>query len=145
MLCHRLRSGGHGRRKIEIEYIKDKIRRHITFSKRKAGISKKAYELSRLTGAQVRSAAREASTPLSAAANFHGSRLRHLWPENARDASQCIMAAAAPRPAPARQHEAPLSPLTISLGRPGAAAHLERARADLLLCDAEAAADPDQR
>merc|ERR1740130_149081 len=45
--------GGHGRRKIEIEYIKDKIRRHITFSKRKAGISKKAYELSRLTGAQV--------------------------------------------------------------------------------------------
>ena len=46
--------GGHGRRKIEIEYIDDKIRRHITFSKRKAGISKKAYELSRLTGAQVR-------------------------------------------------------------------------------------------
>ena len=46
--------GGHGRRKIEIEYIEDKIRRHITFSKRKAGISKKAYELSRLTGAQVR-------------------------------------------------------------------------------------------
>ena len=45
--------GGHGRRKIEIEYIKDKIRRHITFSKRKAGISKKAYELSRLTGAQA--------------------------------------------------------------------------------------------
>ena len=49
--------GGHGRRKIEIEYIEDKIRRHITFSKRKAGISKKAYELSRLTGAQVRPAA----------------------------------------------------------------------------------------
>ena len=47
--------GGHGRRKIEIEYIDDKIRRHITFSKRKAGISKKAYELSRLTGAQVAS------------------------------------------------------------------------------------------
>ena len=47
--------GGHGRRKIEIEYIDDKIRRHITFSKRKAGISKKAYELSRLTGAQARS------------------------------------------------------------------------------------------
>ena len=47
------RPGGHGRRKIEIEYIEDKIRRHITFSKRKAGISKKAYELSRLTGAQV--------------------------------------------------------------------------------------------
>ncbi|KAJ9065346.1 transcription factor of the MADS box [Entomophthora muscae] len=41
------------RRKIKIEYIKDKSRRHITFSKRKAGIMKKAYELSTLTGTQV--------------------------------------------------------------------------------------------
>ncbi|KAL0081653.1 MADS-box transcription factor [Phycomyces blakesleeanus] len=31
-----------GRRKIKIEYIEDKSRRHITFSKRKAGIMKKA-------------------------------------------------------------------------------------------------------
>ena len=30
-----------GRRKIRIEYIEDKSRRHITFSKRKAGIMKK--------------------------------------------------------------------------------------------------------
>lgn len=30
------------RRKIKIEYIEDKSRRHITFSKRKAGIMKKA-------------------------------------------------------------------------------------------------------
>lgn len=42
-----------GRRKIEIEYIEDKSKRHITFSKRKAGIMKKAYELSTLTGTQV--------------------------------------------------------------------------------------------
>lgn len=42
-----------GRRKIQIEYIKEKSRRHITFSKRKAGIMKKAYELSTLTGTQV--------------------------------------------------------------------------------------------
>ncbi|KAF1806660.1 hypothetical protein V8B55DRAFT_1458607 [Mucor lusitanicus] len=42
-----------GRRKIKIEYIEDKTRRHITFSKRKAGIMKKAYELSTLTGTQV--------------------------------------------------------------------------------------------
>ncbi|KAI7892866.1 uncharacterized protein EV154DRAFT_384116, partial [Mucor mucedo] len=42
-----------GRRKIKIEYINDKSRRHITFSKRKAGIMKKAYELSTLTGTQV--------------------------------------------------------------------------------------------
>lgn len=30
-----------GRRKIKIEFINDKSRRHITFSKRKAGIMKK--------------------------------------------------------------------------------------------------------
>lgn len=42
-----------GRRKINIEFIEDKSRRHITFSKRKAGIMKKAYELSTLTGTQV--------------------------------------------------------------------------------------------
>jgi len=42
-----------GRRKISIEYISDKSRRQITFSKRKAGIMKKAYELATLTGTQV--------------------------------------------------------------------------------------------
>ncbi|KAI8578142.1 hypothetical protein K450DRAFT_165879, partial [Umbelopsis ramanniana AG] len=41
------------RRKIKIEYIADKSRRQITFSKRKAGIMKKAYELATLTGTQV--------------------------------------------------------------------------------------------
>jgi hypothetical protein len=35
-----------GRRKIKIEYIGDKNRRNITFSKRKAGIMKKVYEYS---------------------------------------------------------------------------------------------------
>ena len=34
-----------GRRKIKIEYIEDKSRRHITFSKRKAGIMKKVRAL----------------------------------------------------------------------------------------------------
>lgn len=34
-----------GRRKIKIEYIDDKSRRHITFSKRKAGIMKKVIRL----------------------------------------------------------------------------------------------------
>ncbi len=42
-----------GRRKIKIEFIEDDARRHITFSKRKAGIMKKAYELATLTGTQV--------------------------------------------------------------------------------------------
>ncbi|KAL9051599.1 MAG: hypothetical protein Q9162_005905 [Coniocarpon cinnabarinum] len=44
---------GRERRKIDIKFITDKSRRHITFSKRKAGIMKKAYELSVLTGTQV--------------------------------------------------------------------------------------------
>lgn len=34
-----------GRRKIKIEFINDKSRRHITFSKRKAGIMKKVSVL----------------------------------------------------------------------------------------------------
>jgi hypothetical protein len=34
-----------GRRKIKIEYIEDKSRRHITFSKRKAGIMKKVMSI----------------------------------------------------------------------------------------------------
>lgn len=41
------------RRKIEIKFIENKTRRHVTFSKRKHGIMKKAFELSVLTGTQV--------------------------------------------------------------------------------------------
>lgn len=37
--------GGRERRKIEIKFIADKSRRHITFSKRKAGIMKKVNQL----------------------------------------------------------------------------------------------------
>ncbi|KAK4049937.1 transcription factor of the MADS box [Microbotryomycetes sp. JL201] len=39
-----------GRRKIAISYIDDKAKRHVSFTKRKAGLMKKAYELSTLTG-----------------------------------------------------------------------------------------------
>lgn len=46
-------SGNMARKKIKIEYIKDKSRRHITFTKRRAGIMKKAYELSTLTGTEI--------------------------------------------------------------------------------------------
>lgn len=42
-----------GRKKIKIELIEEKSRRHITFSKRKLGIMKKAWELATLTGTQV--------------------------------------------------------------------------------------------
>src|SRR5271154_6221403 len=40
--------GGRERRKIEIKFIQDKSRRHITFSKRKAGIMKKVQTPSAL-------------------------------------------------------------------------------------------------
>jgi pheromone receptor transcription factor len=40
---------GRERRKIEIKFIQDKSRRHITFSKRKAGIMKKVRAVTRLT------------------------------------------------------------------------------------------------
>ena len=35
---------GRERRKIDIKFIQDKSRRHITFSKRKAGIMKKVWD-----------------------------------------------------------------------------------------------------
>lgn len=38
---------GRERRKIEIKFIQDKSRRHITFSKRKAGIMKKVRRVPR--------------------------------------------------------------------------------------------------
>ena len=39
-----------GRVKVRMELIKNKLRRYTTFSKRKTGIMKKAYELATLTG-----------------------------------------------------------------------------------------------
>lgn len=42
-----------GRVRIRMEFISNKLRRYTTFSKRKTGIMKKAYELSTLTGTQV--------------------------------------------------------------------------------------------
>ena len=42
-----------GRQKLDIQYIEDKSRRHTTFSKRKKGLLKKAYELQELTHSNV--------------------------------------------------------------------------------------------
>jgi len=42
-----------GRRKIEIEIVKDPNTRQVTFSKRRTGLFKKANELSILCGAEV--------------------------------------------------------------------------------------------
>src|SRR3989338_3307477 len=42
-----------GRRRIPIQFITDRNRRQFSFSKRKGGIMKKAFELSILTGAEV--------------------------------------------------------------------------------------------
>jgi len=44
---------GLGRQKLKIKFIQEKHRRQITFSKRKAGLLKKTYELSTLTGTQA--------------------------------------------------------------------------------------------
>ena len=41
------------KRTTRIAYIADRSRRHTTFSKRKAGLIKKAYELTTLTGTQA--------------------------------------------------------------------------------------------
>ncbi|KAK6090339.1 hypothetical protein P3W45_000696 [Vairimorpha bombi] len=41
------------RKKIKLEYISGKNKRNVTFSKRKKGIMKKAYELSVLTGSEI--------------------------------------------------------------------------------------------
>lgn len=42
-----------GKKKIAIEYIEDKNRRGVTFSKRKRGIMKKAFELNKLTNSDI--------------------------------------------------------------------------------------------
>ncbi|XP_052269882.1 serum response factor-like isoform X4 [Dreissena polymorpha] len=42
-----------GKVKIKMEFIENKLRRNTTFSKRKTGIMKKAYELATLIGTQV--------------------------------------------------------------------------------------------
>ncbi|KAI3838470.1 hypothetical protein MKX03_013234 [Papaver bracteatum] len=47
------RPGGDGRKKIEIEKIKEKSKLQVTFSKRRKGLFKKATELSLLTGSQI--------------------------------------------------------------------------------------------
>lgn len=47
------RKRGTGRKKVDIEYIHDSARRAVTFSKRKAGLMKKAFELATLTGSDV--------------------------------------------------------------------------------------------
>ncbi|KAL0234926.1 hypothetical protein GEMRC1_001508 [Eukaryota sp. GEM-RC1] len=40
-------------RKLDINFIEDKARRHICFSKRRSGLVKKAHELSMLTGTEI--------------------------------------------------------------------------------------------
>lgn len=49
----RPRAKSHGKKKIKLEYIHGKNKRSVTFSKRKKGIMKKAYELNILTGTEI--------------------------------------------------------------------------------------------
>jgi len=44
---------GAKKRKIKIEFIEDKTKRNVTFSKRKTGLLKKAFELSAMTESQI--------------------------------------------------------------------------------------------
>lgn len=44
---------GTGRKKIRIEFIENKLKRQITFSKRKSGMMKKIHELTTLTGTEA--------------------------------------------------------------------------------------------
>lgn len=55
---------GRERRKIDIKFIQDKSRRHITFSKRKAGIMKKVSFTSFLVHYQTRVVARKITLAL---------------------------------------------------------------------------------
>jgi hypothetical protein len=47
------RNWGTGRKKIRIEFIENKLKRQITFSKRKSGMMKKIHELTTLTGTEA--------------------------------------------------------------------------------------------
>jgi len=47
------RHWGTGRKKIRIEFIENKLKRQITFSKRKSGMMKKIHELTTLTGTEA--------------------------------------------------------------------------------------------
>ena len=42
-----------GRKKIQIDLIKDDKVRHVTLKKRRLGLCRKAMQLSKLTGAQI--------------------------------------------------------------------------------------------
>ena len=55
---------GRERRKIDIKFIQDKSRRHITFSKRKAGIMKKVRVASKLLRGAVEVSRRSTLTAL---------------------------------------------------------------------------------
>ena len=64
--------GGRERRKIEIKFISDKSRRHITFSKRKAGIMKK---VSRRVSIQQSPSFNHMPPLMQALRLFHGRRV----------------------------------------------------------------------
>ena len=51
--CEITKKQTRGRVKIQTKFIQNKTRRYTTFSKRKSGIMKNAYELATLTGIDV--------------------------------------------------------------------------------------------
>lgn len=75
------------RSKINLEYISGKNKRNVTFSKRKKGIMKKAFELSTLTGSDVLLLVASESGHVY---TYATPRLKPLLPKNRKFIEECL-------------------------------------------------------
>ncbi|KAM0676978.1 transcription factor of the MADS box [Binucleata daphniae] len=83
-----------GRKKIIMEYIEGKNKRSVTFSKRKKGIMKKAYELNVLTGTQILLLVASESGHVY---TFATPKLKPIISNHERLIQQCLNAPASPQ------------------------------------------------
>lgn len=90
-----------GRKKINMEYIEGKNKRSVTFSKRKKGIMKKAYELNVLTGTQILLLVASESGHVY---TFATPKLKPIISNHERLIQQCLNT---PNTPPERKHSAP--------------------------------------
>lgn len=84
-----------GRKKITMEYIEGKNKRSVTFSKRKKGIMKKAYELNVLTGTQILLLVASESGHVY---TFATPKLKPMISNHERLIQQCLNAPSSPTP-----------------------------------------------
>lgn len=84
-----------GRKKITMEYIEGKNKRSVTFSKRKKGIMKKAYELNVLTGTQILLLVASESGHVY---TFATPKLKPMISNHERLIQQCLNAPSSPSP-----------------------------------------------